>query len=512
MPLLKQGPIIFLAQARQLLPRQLLMQAAASDYQATESVSVCIGHEQQSSETVDEDSSEENDAEVIQLAKKKLQETHEEVDFDDLDILDELEAAASAIRKERREQRRRRRAAREVWIREAKLEAKRAKAKEDGATKDVHQGNDEQPAWLWKRLATDAFKRGDYYQAQFYYTKEAQCLGLEPFSISVESTESPACNGHSGHESELATALSNRSLCLARLKHFGTALADGRRACALRPDWGRAWCRVGAAASAGSSEACDAWRKAVELDPSEEALQGLEEACRRSSQKTAGKEQGNDALRAKDWHRAIACFTEALAAIPLRGATTDSYSLLRCILYSNRSGAFARARRWKAAVRDAELAVAEQQTYPKAHTRLGVALLGCRENEKAYAAFATALKEEERNQAASKGRQACLHLVPQWLSSAARLRRQKFLRDASRPKRSSRIFLLSELRFGHASNEAWVHGIHATKFLDDVLILTGNVADSLRALERGLSGAYLDRITALEPFCVTVKSFHAVES
>ena len=153
------------------------------------------------------------------------------------------------------------------------------------------------------------------------------------------------------------------------------------------------------------------------------------------------------------------------------------------------SGAFARAGRWNAAVLDAERALAEEQTYPKAYTRLGVALLGCRESEKAYVAFATALKAEERNQAASKGRQACLQLVPQWRSSAAALRRSRFLRDVCRPARTSRIFLLSELRFGHASNEAWVHGIHATKFLDDVLILTGNVADSFRGLERGLLGA-----------------------
>ena len=157
--------------------------------------------------------------------------------------------------------------------------------------------------------------------------------------------------------------------------------------------------------------------------------------------------------------------------------------MLRCILFSNRSGAFARAGRWTAAVLDVERALEEEQTYPKAYARLGVALLGCRENEKA-AAFATALKAEERNQTASKGRQACLQLVPQWLSLASKIRRNRFLRDSCRPAKTSRIFMLS-------SNEAWVHGIHATKFLDDVLILTGNVADSFRALERGLSEAQL---------------------
>ncbi|CAK9047245.1 Hsp70-Hsp90 organizing protein 2 (AtHop2) [Durusdinium trenchii] len=490
MPLLRQGPIIFLAQARQLLPRQLLMQPAASEYQSTKSISVRVGQAEQISEA-EEDSSEENSGEVIQMAKQKVQESRqgEEVDFDDLDILDELEEAAAAIRKERREQRRRRRAAREVWIREAKLEAKRATHQ---STNDSPGTTQEQPPWLWKQLAKEAFKRGDYYQAQLFYTKEAQCLGLEPFSVPFsDDGAANVCNEPSSHshQAELATALSNRALCFTRLRHFDAALLDGRRASLLRPNWGRAWSRIGAAATAlgAFAEACDAWRKAVQLDPCDEALEGLEEACRRSSLKVAGKEQGNEALRARDWHGAIACFTEALAAIPRQSATADGYSLLRCILYSNRSGAFARAGRWTAATRDAEFALAEGQTYPKAYTRLGVALLGSRENEKAYAAFAKALKEEERNQAASKGRQACLHLVPQWLSSAAKQRRTKLLRDACRPRRNSRVFLLSELRFGHASNEAWVHGIHATKFLDDVLILTGNVADSLRALERALT-------------------------
>jgi len=490
MPLLKQGPLIFLAQARQLHPRQLPPQPAAAEYQATESVSVCIGQGPETTDASSEDSEEENNAEVIQLAKEKIKEARdgEEVDFDDLDILDELEEAAVVIRKERREQRRCCRAAREAWTREAKLEAKRQETEVAAES-----GVSEQPPWLWKQLGTDAVRAGNYYLAQLYYTKEAQSYGLETFSVdAMKDTangkeDTSTCNGHGGNPSEehdLATALSNRSHCFTSLGHFDAALADARKAAEMRPDWARAWSRVGAAAA--GSEACDAWRRAVQIDPSTKNLEGLEAACRRTP-RGANKEQGNEALRARDWHGAIACFTEALAFIPTKSSKQDGYALLRCILFSNRSGAFARAGRWTAAVSDAERALEEEQTYPKAYTRLGVALLGCRENEKAYAAFATALKAEERNQTASKGRQACLQLVPQWLSLASKIRRNRFLRDSCRPAKTSRIFMLSELRFGHASNEAWVHGIHATKFLDDVLILTGNVADSFRALERGLT-------------------------
>ena len=352
MPLLKQGPIIFLAQARQLLPRQLLSQPAATEYQATENVSVCVGRGPEAADdAVDaaSDSGEENSAEVIQLAKEKVKETREadgeEVDFDDLDILDELEEAAAAIRKERREQRRRRRAAREAWIREAKIEAKRKEALDVSGASVKPASIHERPPWLWKQLATDAFKSGNYYQAQFYYTREAESYGLEPFTASIihdkvnGKQEISDCNGQNieSQPSQLATALSNRSHCFARLGHFEASLADARRAAEIRPDWARAWSRVGAAAAAGSAEACDAWRRAVQIDPCSNHLEGLEEACRRA-QKGAGKEQGNEALRARDWHGAIACFTEALAVIPARSQSTqDGYSLLRCILFSNRS-------------------------------------------------------------------------------------------------------------------------------------------------------------------------------
>ncbi|CAJ1400434.1 unnamed protein product [Effrenium voratum] len=491
MPLLKQGPIVFLAQARQLLPRQLLAQPAVAEYQSTTGVSVTSGQGPEA-EADGESSDEENGAEaaeVIQLARQRLVErAGGDVDFDDLDILDELEEAAAAIRRELREQRRCQKAAREASRRQLELEAK-AKAKaQDMPESD---SSDAQPPWLWKRLATGAFKRGDYYQAQHYYTKEASCYGLPPFTASSlfpDEGDRHAVNGDLPEcHKDLATALSNRALCFLRLRHFEAALQDGRRAAELCPTWARAWSRVGAAASASSvSEACEAWRRAVQLEPCASHLEGLEAMCRLGGQ-GANKENGNEAMRARDWHGAIACFTEALAAIPPQSDAKDGYSLLRCILLSNRSAALARAGRWTQATLDAERAIAEEQTYPKAHTRLGVALLGCRENEKAYVAFAAALKVEERNQAASKGRQACLQLIPRWQSSAANSRSRRFWRDTCRPKGSSRVYLLSELRFGHASNESWVHGIHATKFLDDVLILTGNVADSLRALERALT-------------------------
>lgn len=496
LPALKHMLLICLGRARNLLPRQLLASPASACYAATSGVSVNSGRVESAGDDVADESSEgEDNAEVIQLAKRRVEECRGETcDFDDLDILDELESAASAIRKERREQRRRLRAARESWMREAKREANLAL---DGPSLPTLVGQGEVAPTLWKQLARDAVKSGDYYLAQWYYSKEAHCYGLLAPEMASDERENEKKDSEN-HVLERAVVLSNRSLCLCRVQQAEAALRDARCAAALRPDWARAWSRIGAAAFAQSalSEACEAWRKAVQLDSCEENLKGLEVACRRRSNSSVRecKEQGNLALRGKDWGLAICCYTEALAGIPPQKymeqsdtAIQDDYSLLRSILFANRSAAFASAGRWQAAVRDASCAVAEGQAYPKAFCRLGVALLGCSENERAYVAFAKSLRAEERNLAASKGRQSCLQLAPRWSSSAAAYRRRRFLRDAGRPRCRTRVFLLSELRFGQGSNEAWVHGIHATKFLDDVLILTGNVADSFRALERGLT-------------------------
>eukprot|EP00931_Biecheleriopsis_adriatica_P061450 TRINITY_DN3694_c0_g1_i1.p1 TRINITY_DN3694_c0_g1~~TRINITY_DN3694_c0_g1_i1.p1 ORF type:complete len:1450 (+),score=323.95 TRINITY_DN3694_c0_g1_i1:32-4381(+) len=508
MPMLKQAPVLLLRQARSLLPKALLAEPAfreSSSYQVTEGVSVArAGEELETPDDVEaeegSDGEEESNAEIIRLAKLRVEEARGEAcDFDDLDDLDDLEEAVHAVRRERREQRRRLRASREAWQREARLAARR----ESQAAVSSSGGDAEQEVspMLWKQLAAAAFTSGDYYLAQLYYSKEAAGYGSLPLlQTSAENQEQEDATisnyTHGGSTSSddrsLAVAFSNRSHCFARLQHFDAALQDGRRATSLRPDWARAWSRVGAAAPRGSSEAVEAWRRAVELEPSGEHVKGLEEACRNFNQAGSAhssKERGNEALRVQEFSKAVAHFTEAIAAIPVQnssGGSKDEYSLLRSILFSNRSCAFLRLRHWNAAVSDAEKSVAEGQSYPKGYCRLGVALLACQEHERAYAIFAAALKLDERSHAASKGRQACLQLLPRWASPTSRRRQLRFSRDLYRPLGTSKVFVVPELFFDRGSNEAWAHGIHNTKFLDDILILPGNVANSLRALERAL--------------------------
>jgi len=519
MPVLKQVAFLMVAEARALLPRPLMAEPVFKGaYRVADGVTVTrlgeaseevpAAEEVQEEEALSSSDGEDDSVDIIRLAKQRLAETRERegqgggmFDFDDLEDLDEIEAAADAIRRERREQRLRRRAAREVLRRESKFRsANEATSRRSVAEEALSPVVDvEEDAALWKALAAAAFARGDYFLAQLYYSREVGCLeGL--------SGESEA------EQHSLAIAFSNRSACLARVHHWEAAAEDGRRAAALRPDWGRAWARVGIAAAGlgGSwlSECRTAWFRAVELDSRAEHVRGLGEACRRLAEASASsreatarthKELGNEALRVQEFGKAVAHYTEGLASAsgsqgpPSHQAKEgdssggkDQTALLRCVILSNRAAAFTRAKLFEAAVADAELAVSEGQDYAKAYCRLGVALLGCREQERAYSAFAAACRLDQKNQTVRKGLQGCLALIPSWASLPSLRRRAAFHRDSHRPLGTTKVFIIPELHFDKGGNEAWAHGIHATKFLDDVVIVNGNLADSFRALERAL--------------------------
>jgi len=166
----------------------------------------------------------------------------------------------------------------------------------------------------------------------------------------------------------------------------------------------------------------------------------------------------------------------------------DENALFRSILHSNRSACFARLKLWRAALADGEQAVkAKPKEYPKAYCRLGLAQLGCRLNEQAYRSFSLGLAEDEKCQTARRGRELCLSLIPNWDSEAATRRKAKFWRDANRPLGSTKVYAITDVHFDQLGKEEWAHSIHSTKFLEDSLIVTGNVADSFRAIGRALT-------------------------
>jgi len=424
-------------------------------------------------------------------------------DFDDLEDLDEVDAAADEIRQERREQRRRCCSVREVWRRDARMQARRSeyiKAIEAKALACVGAAGDAavasgllpastccvpgmtaaQSAPLWKRQATAAYQQGDFFLAQDFYSREMACYA-------EDDTE------------RLAVAYSNRSACMAKVRHFEAALHDAKRAAELRPDWGRAWSRVGAAAASlgesGLQATREAWFKAVECDPNSQHMESLFNAYSNSGDKRTEhghyrKEQGNQAMRVGEWGTGIAHYTVGIAMMPpppKKENVEDDDALLRSILYANRCACLCRLKLWHDAVQDGQKATDFKEDYVKAHYRLGVAYLGCKNNEQAYVSFAKALDHDTTCRTARKGREVCLALVPYWESPRAMWRRARFSKDCFRPTETTKIYALSDVHYDHATNEEWCQNIHATKFLDDVLIVSGNVADSYRALNRALT-------------------------
>jgi len=117
--------------------------------------------------------------------------------------------------------------------------------------------------------------------------------------------------------------------------------------------------------------------------------------------------------------------------------------------------------------------------------RLAVACLGCGLHERAYCAYANACYREPDNKSARRGREVCLSLLPLWSSVEGRARQARFAVDCHRPRARARIYSVSDLFFDK-NQEEWAHNINPTKFLDDVLIIAGNVAGSLPKVERAL--------------------------
>jgi len=287
------------------------------------------------------------------------------------------------------------------------------------------------------------------------------------------------------------------------VSHFEASKDDAERALELRPNWGRAWSRIGLAAvkMGQGKEAIEAYKKAVTFDPSSANVDALKSVVRQlHSPNTdlahAEKENGNMALRGHDLGLAVACYTmalvlvppEAMAAVPEGVAPEDEHALLRSVLFSNRASAFCRLKDWHSARADGQAAVEKKGDFVKARTRLGTSLLACGQVEEAYVHFAHALKLESNNSAALKGRQACISLLPVWRSVPARRRfRDRFGVDLWRPKGTSKVYAISDVHFDHKCNEDWAHRIDDFQFQEDVLIVAGNLCDTRNALVRALT-------------------------
>ena len=137
---------------------------------------------------------------------------------------------------------------------------------------------------------------------------------------------------------------------------------------------------------------------------------------------------------------------------------------------------------------DAKEAVAAQPGLSSAHSQLGVALLGSGFHQEAYIQFAKGVQLNSEHKLSIKGRNTCLKEMLAWKSASATARYQsRFWLDLRRTKGSTRIFAISDLHFDQKCNEDWAHAIDDIAFLDDVLIVAGNVADTKVGMARALT-------------------------
>ncbi|CAE7249836.1 sti1 [Symbiodinium necroappetens] len=186
-------------------------------------------------------------------------------------------------------------------------------------------------------------------------------------------------------------------------------------------------------------------------------------------------------------------FREATKKVQQATSSEDIFNL--AALYANRAAAppsklcylksWDAARTFFSAVQDAQMAAQLQREWPKARCRLGVSLLGAGRPEEAYVQFAWALAFDSHSAVARQGLEACLTAIPRWRHRrAAHSRRLE--KDRVRPRDSTKVWVVSDLYFDAKSNAEWCNALDDAKFQDDVLIVAGNVADTLQSIIRGL--------------------------
>jgi stress-induced-phosphoprotein 1 len=109
-----------------------------------------------------------------------------------------------------------------------------------------------------KDLANQHFKDGKYNEAIEVYSKI-----LDLYNENNENENNETCNKH--------IILSNRAAAYIKLEKWDDAFIDAHASTKLKPDWGKAWGRLGAALYGQNKldEALVVYTKANELEPSE---------------------------------------------------------------------------------------------------------------------------------------------------------------------------------------------------------------------------------------------------
>jgi tetratricopeptide (TPR) repeat protein/predicted phosphodiesterase len=311
-----------------------------------------------------------------------------------------------------------------------------------------------------------AFTAGNHSAALLHYTAAlASCQGMS--------------------SADKGVLHSNRSAAHCALGHAKEAIADAREAVCLRPDWAKAHSRLGAALllandAAGAAAAFAAAQKLAPDGSAPGAALGAATAAD-ALRSAAVKAEADAAYARGDFRAAADGYTRALTTAP--GCAK---------VLSNRSACYASLGQWDDALADARSALSVDPTWPKAWCRVAAALHGAGNAEAAYALCADALvnrKVANGQQPVVSARDAALEAFIAGATAACRRRdaRSKGHPHAKRSASGVRIFVTSDIHVDTNGNlDAWCKRFSASTFLSDVLVVAGDVGDTLTAIRLGL--------------------------
>eukprot|EP00406_Dinophysis_acuminata_P057195 CAMPEP_0179280304 /NCGR_PEP_ID=MMETSP0797-20121207/36559_1 /TAXON_ID=47934 /ORGANISM="Dinophysis acuminata, Strain DAEP01" /LENGTH=616 /DNA_ID=CAMNT_0020988957 /DNA_START=114 /DNA_END=1964 /DNA_ORIENTATION=+ len=323
------------------------------------------------------------------------------------------------------------------------------------------------PDCPFKREGDDAFKSN-------HYKKAIECY-----------RESLAANPDS--QEFRAVIHSNMSAVWAKQGDQQKALEEATEAVRLRPAWPRGHSRQALALfnQERYADADRAYGEAVALDPTNEPnLAGLASAVAKTgASPDLHKQLGNTAIKAGDAAGAVVHYTRAIG---VAGAACGADEV--AAFHSNRSAAFARLTAWGLALRDGQAAVKHRPEWPKAHVRVGCALLGTSHHEDAYKSLSHALSLCPAGYLEAKQNlHTALWRFPLYDSPASKRRFKRFDEDADKPNGFCRVFAVSDVHIDHSENhKKWVEGLSKTEYQNDVLIVAGDLGDTLRSIQIGL--------------------------
>lgn len=331
-----------------------------------------------------------------------------------------------------------------------------------------------------KQAADKAFKDKDWNTALSLYTKALEDADLDSLNR--------------------ATLLSNRALCYNRLFEWTKSLEDAIDATVLEEEWPKGWLRRATAE--------------LRLAKTREALASLKRGFSCAG-KTAGqflaltteceaalyndkldevdvpdhatgriakfKEDGDGAFKQSNYGVAVLCYTRALYHRSMMESKDEA------VVLSNRSACFLKLDLAKEALADALAASEKDPLWSKCLVRAGQACLQLDDFKFAYQNFAKARRLDEHYEAANDGVNSCLQKIIRWEYSAAAKRWSRFAQDRQRPREKLRVWALSDVFFDQHGVPEWCKSLSSSFFRDDVLMLAGNLADSLPQLRFALT-------------------------